>query len=200
MTTIKPVLHHVTFKTSRLQEMIDWYKAVVGVTVNFQDANNAWTSNDSANHRIAFLSVPELHDDPLKPEHNGMHHTAFEYASFGDLMSSYARMRDSAIMPAFSLHHGLTISLYYRDPEGNFVELQSDCFGDWTASTKWMQTSDDFRSNPIGTFFDPELVYQAQEKGETFEALSPRMRAGAFAPATMPDIGLPEPEKVTAGL
>lgn len=197
---IKPALHHVTFKTSRLQEMIDWYKAVVGVEVNFQDANNAWTSNDAANHRLAFLTVPELRDDPDKTDHNGMHHTAFEYDSFDDLMTSYARMRDISIPPAFSLHHGLTISLYYRDPEGNFVELQSDCFSDWATSTHWMQTSEDFRANPIGSFFDPELVYQAHEAGESFETLSPRMRAGDYAPATTPGIGLPEPEKVVAAL
>ena len=64
MAVIKPKLHHVTIKTSRLDEMVAWYKAVVGAEVNFQDANNAWMSNDAANHRIAFLSVPALSDDP----------------------------------------------------------------------------------------------------------------------------------------
>ena len=197
---IKPVLHHVTFKTSRIQEMVNWYKAVVGVQVNFQDANNAWTTNDMANHRLAFLTVPELTDDPAKIAHNGMHHTAFEYESFEDLMSSYARMRDIDITPAFSLHHGLTISLYYKDPEGNFVELQSDCFGSWEQSTRWMQTAEDFRTNPIGTFFDPELVYQAHQSGESFETLSPQMRDGHFRPTSLPNIGLPEPERVAIGL
>lgn len=57
---IKPALHHVTFKTSRLQEMIDWYHAVLGMDVQFRDAHAAWTTNDAANHRIAFLSVPGL--------------------------------------------------------------------------------------------------------------------------------------------
>ncbi len=57
---IKPAFHHVTIKTSRLQEMVDWYVTVVGAKVNFQDAHNAWTTNDEANHRIAFLSVPGL--------------------------------------------------------------------------------------------------------------------------------------------
>ena len=54
---IKPAFHHVTIKTSRLQEMVDWYGLVVGTKVTFQDANNAWTTNDAANHRVAFLSV-----------------------------------------------------------------------------------------------------------------------------------------------
>ena len=80
-------------------------------------------TNDAANHRVAFLSVPGLSDDADKIRHNGMHHLAFEYDGFADLMSSYDRMRKGGVEPAFCLDHGLTISLYYRDPEGNFVEL-----------------------------------------------------------------------------
>lgn len=191
MNVIKPAFHHVTIKTSRLQEMVDWYKALVGVEVNFQDANNAWTSNDEANHRIAFLSVPGLEDDADKTKHNGMHHSAFEYGSFDDLMSSYERLRGEDILPAFCLDHGLTISLYYRDPEGNYVELQSDNFGDWKRSTEFMRTSKDFQSNPIGTFFDPEKVCQAFRAGASFTTLQPAIRAGKFTPDTVPSIGLP---------
>ena len=81
-----------------------------------------------------------------------MHHSAFEYESFSDLMSSYARMRDEGIVPAFSFDHGITMSLYYKDPDGNFVELQSDNFGDWKRSTEWMRTSADSDPIPSGRF------------------------------------------------
>ncbi len=191
MSVIKPALHHVTFKTSRLQEMIDWYGVVVGARVQFQDANAAWLTNDGANHRVAFLSVPALEDDPQKTHHNGMHHSAFEYESFADLMSSYERLKTEGIVPAFSLDHGLTISLYYKDPEGNFVELQSDNFGDWRRSGEFIRTSPDFARNPIGTFFDPDKVSQAHSSGRPFETLQPAIRAGDFKPEVIPDIGLP---------
>ena len=191
MKTIKPALHHVTIKTSRLLEMVDWYKALVGVEVNFQDANNAWTTNDAANHRIAFLSVPGLEQDADKNKHTGMHHSAFEYDSFDDLMSTYERLKGESILPAFSLDHGLTISLYYKDPEGNFVELQSDNFGDWQQSSHFMRTSADFQSNPIGTFFDPEKVWKAHSGGEPFTTLQPAIRAGKYMPESLPPMGLP---------
>ena len=198
---IKPSLHHVTIKTSRLQEMVDWYTKVIGVTVTFQDEYNAWTTNDAANHRVAFLSVPQLTNDPDKTRHNGMHHSAFEYESFDDLMTSYARMKEEeGIEPTFSLHHGLTISIYYRDPEGNYVELQSDAFGDWAKSTEWMRTAEDFRANPIGTFFDPAKVLEAHRSGASFDTLSPAMRQGDYKPATIPNIGMPDPAEVAPGL
>ena len=190
---IKPKLHHVTIKTSRLDEMIEWYGLVIGAKVNFRDKVAAWTTNDDANHRIAFLAVPGLGDDGDKTKHNGMHHCAFEYDSFADLMSSYDRMRKAGVEPAFCLDHGLTISLYYKDPEGNFVELQSDNFGDWKLSAEFMRTSADFAANPIGTFFDPARVYEKFKSGTDFKALQKTIRQGAYLPASIPDIGLPTP-------
>jgi catechol 2,3-dioxygenase len=191
MDIIKPAFHHVTFKTTRLSEMVAWYGRVVGASPNFQDSGNAWTTNDEANHRVAFLSLPKMTDDPDKVRHSGMHHSAFEYASFADLMASYARLRGEGIEPAFCLDHGMTVSIYYKDPDGNFVELQSDTYGDWKKSSDWMRTSPDFASNPIGTFFDPAKVYAEHRAGQAFETLHDGMRSGQFLPATPPDIGLP---------
>ncbi len=191
MAVIKPSLHHVTMKTSRLDEMIAWYTLVIGAQVQFKDRNAAWMTNDDANHRIAFLAVPGLADDAEKTRHNGMHHCAFEYGSFADLMASFDRLRKAGLEPAFCLDHGLTISLYYRDPDGNFVELQSDNFADWKQSSEWMRTSPDFAANPIGTFFDPARVYDAFKAGADFRVLQKAVRAGAYLPERIPDIGLP---------
>lgn len=188
---IRPKLHHVTFKTTRLDEMIAWYETVIGAKVQFRDRSAAWTTNDEANHRIAFLAVPGLSDDEQKTRHNGMHHCAFEYDSFDALMASFDRLRKANIEPAFCLDHGMTISLYYKDPEGNFVELQSDVFGDWAKSGDFMRTSADFAANPIGTFFDPARVYDALKSGADFKTLQMSMRAGVYQPDQLPNIGLP---------
>lgn len=185
-----PVLHHVTFKTTRLQEMIDWYGVVVGMQVNFQDAVGAWMSNDAANHRIALLAVPGLIDDPEKRRRTGMHHSAFEYPTFEALFANYAHLRDRSITPAFALDHGLTTSIYYDDPDGNVVELQVDNFADWEKSAAWMRTAPEFRANPIGVFFDAERVHAAHLDGASFRDLRPKIFAGAFTPDPLPDLGI----------
>jgi len=191
MAAIKPTLHHVTMKTSHLDEMIAWYALVIGAKVQFRDQAAAWMTNDEANHRIGFLAVPGLSDDAEKVRHNGMHHCAFEYGSFADLMSSFDRLRAAGVLPAFCLDHGSTISLYYKDPEGNFVELQSDNFSDWKLSSEWMRTSADFAANPIGTFFDPARVYERFQSGADFKALQKTIRDGAYLPDSIPNLGLP---------
>jgi len=188
---VRPSLHHVTMKTSRLNEMVEWYALVIGAQVQFRNDVAAWTTNDEANHRIAFLAVPGLSDDDDKLSHNGMHHCAFEYGSFADLMSSFDRLRKAGVEPAFCLDHGLTISLYYKDPEGNYVELQSDNFSDWNRSSEYMRTSPVFAENPIGVFFDPGRVYETFQSGTDFETLRKAVFAGAYTPNPIPNIGLP---------
>src|SRR6201993_4618302 len=107
-TPVRPAFHHFNLKTTRLQELIDWYRVVVGAEVTFQDATGAWLTNDDANHRIALLAFPGFVDDPDKDTRTGMHHSAFEYASFDELNDSYVRLRDEGIVPAACLDHGMT--------------------------------------------------------------------------------------------
>jgi catechol 2,3-dioxygenase len=182
-TLIRPKIHHINLKTTRLPEMIDWYAEVVGTEVTFQDGTGAWLSNDEANHRIALLAFPGFVDDPEKETRTGMHHSAFEYASFEDLNSTYLRLRDTGIAPDVCLDHGMTLSYYYKDPDGNRLELQCDVFGDWATSAEWMRTSGVFRANPIGAFVDPARIADAAAAGETFEDIHRRAMAGEFAPS-----------------
>jgi catechol-2,3-dioxygenase len=191
---INPSLHHINIKTTRLQEMIDWYGVVVGAKVNFQFPVGAFLTNDRANHRIAMLAVPGLSDDPEKNTHTGLHHTAFEYESFEDLMSSYERLKGLGIEPQACLDHGLTTSLYYEDPDRNWVELQFDNFGDWAKSTEWIRTSEEFARDPIGTFFDPDAVLAAHRAGVPSEELRKDTRAGKYPPSKPPVLNIPAPE------
>jgi catechol 2,3-dioxygenase len=185
-TLIRPTFHHFNLKTTRLQELIDWYVTVVGAEVTFQDATGAWLTNDAANHRIALLCFPGFVDDPNRETRTGMHHSAFEYDSFADLNRTYLRLRDAGIEPDICVDHGMTLSYYYKDPDGNRVELQVDNFGDWQASKEWMRTSSDFRINPIGVFVDPARIADAAASGEPFAAIHRRAMAGELGPPQPP--------------
>lgn len=190
---IRPKLHHVNLKTTRLDAMIAWYGMVLGTEVNFQFPGGAFTTNDAANHRIAFLSVPGLSDDADKTSHSGLHHLAFEYDSFEDLMTSYARLRDNGLTPEVCLDHGVTTSLYYADPDDNLVELQVDNFQDWSASSDFMRRAQSFAENPIGQFFDPEAVNRDHRNGTPFDQIRAGVARGAYPPSKAPNLRLPAP-------
>ncbi|MGI8505911.1 MAG: VOC family protein [Solirubrobacteraceae bacterium] len=192
-TRVKPTLHHVNLKTTRLQEMIDWYGLVVGTTVTHQFEGGAWLSNDAANHRLALLSGPGLEDDPQKLQHAGIHHTAYEYGSMDDLLDTYARLKDHGIVPHACLDHGMTMSFYYVDPDGNSVELQCDEYGDWAKSKAFMRSSPEFAADPIGVNLDPELVLAARAAGARPDELHRRAYSGEFTPQEPLDLRLPQP-------
>lgn len=189
--TIRPILHHINLKTSRLQEMIEWYGTVVGMKSNYTFPGGAWLTNDEANHRLALLVSPQLRDDPDKLTHNGFHHSAFEFPTMGDLLDTYSRLKKLGIEPHASLDHGLTTSFYYEDPDGNSVELQADNFGSWEESSEWMRTSPEFVANPIGMPVDPAQMVAAREAGASFAELHQRAYSGEFQPSYPQDLHVP---------
>jgi catechol 2,3-dioxygenase len=184
----RPVFHHINLKTTRLDAMIAWYRDVVGLEVVFRNNIVAFTSNDDANHRIAFITSPLLRDDDERAVHTGMHHVAFEYESPDDLLDTWRRLRDELkLSPHMALDHGMTLSFYYVDPDGNSVELQADWFPSWQESQDWMRTSADFRADPVGKFVEPEKLFAARAAGATAADLHRRAYAGEFPPASPPD-------------
>jgi catechol-2,3-dioxygenase len=189
-TAAAPTLHHVSIKTTQLETMIEWYAQVAGFRVMHKFEGGAWLTNDAANHRLGLLCSPRLSDDSEKLLRTGMHHTAFEFATLDDLLDNYVRLKGEGILPHAALDHGMTISLYYVDPDGNSVELQADAFGDWAQSSEFL-TTDSFTTNPIGTTFDPDRLVSAREAGADAAELHRRAYAGEFATSAPLDLRFP---------
>jgi len=67
------------------------------------------------------------------------------------------------ITPYWRIHHGITLSMYYRDPDGNRMEFQVDC-GTVEEANAYMQ-SDAFARNPAGVEIDPESLLAQYRNG-----------------------------------
>ena len=189
---IRPKFHHTTFATMKLDEMVEFYEKVAGLEPVFYSEHAAWLANDEANHRIALLALPGLKAPEDKSHTAGLHHTAFEYANFDQWLDNYLRLQAEGIVPFLNLDHGMTVSMYYQDPEGNGVEIQVDAFGDWAKGREWMWASEEFGENPIGVYFDPDKLVEARKAGLTFQEIHERCRDGEYEPAVKPEVFLPE--------
>jgi catechol 2,3-dioxygenase len=188
---VRPAFHHAFLKTTRLDEMKRWYGLVLGLEPNFEWADGAFMTNDDANHRLVLFSTPAVTEDADKVTHAGLHHLAYEYAGWEDLLRTYLRLKQNDIEPHASLDHGLTTSFYYLDPDGNSLELQYDNYGDWARSTEFMRTAPEFREDPIGKPIDPQLVVDAWQDGQTRDEIHARAYAGEMAPTEAFDIRIP---------
>jgi catechol-2,3-dioxygenase len=172
-------LHHVNLKVVKLDEMRAFYTSLLGIHPTVEVGPIGFYTYDAANHRLALLHDPAFTE--RVPGSAGMHHMAFEYNSIDDLMHTYQRLKRSDILPRFALDHGLTTSYYYQDPDGNYVEMQVDNFGDWARSSEWTRTAPEFVADPIGKVINPESYLAAWQAGASLAELHRRAYAGEFS-------------------
>jgi len=193
--TVHPKLQHYGLTTSNIDAMIEWYRKVLGITVNHRSeapggtqggapfSAVAFTSNDEANHRIVFFEIPGLAADPEKSRHARVQHVAFEYRTIDELLGSYVRLKRLGITPAFALDEGFQAAFYYTDPDGNLLEFNVNYYGnDWTA-TEHLKSAPPIAQRPQTAPIDPEKLVAARQAGASAWALHERSVAGEFAPA-----------------
>ncbi|GAA3311110.1 VOC family protein, partial [Streptomyces cinereospinus] len=167
-----PKFAHVVFQTSQPAEMRDWYCAVLDGHTVFQDDALCFITFDEEHHRVALITPPA----PLErksPTAAGAHHVAYTFDSLDDLLARYEKLQDSGILPAVSIAHGVTTSLYYRDPDGNFVEMQIDNFAEPDQATAYMH-GDEYRQDSVGPAFDPAAMLTARRAGASVDELTDR--------------------------
>lgn len=157
-------LAHIVFRTKKLDAMIAWYESVLGAHVVFRSDKIAFLTYDDEHHRIALIHSSDLVERPRNVHAVGFYHSAFTYTSLSELMHNYVRLKSAGIEPWRSILHGPTVSQYYRDPDGNDVELQVDAFESAEAATAWMNGKA-FEKNPIGEPFDPAEMIRRLEDG-----------------------------------
>jgi hypothetical protein len=115
-------------------------------------------SYDDEHHRFAFANLSLFQPDGTEIDRHGVvgvDHVAYTYASLYDLFETYAHLKETGITPYWCVHHGITISMYYADPDGNQMEFQVDCFDTNEDSNAFMY-GPGFTSNPIGVEFNPD--------------------------------------------
>ncbi|MEC3974469.1 VOC family protein [Amycolatopsis sp. H20-H5] len=167
-----PKFAHVVFQTSQAPQMRDWYCTVLDGHVVYEDDALTFVTFDEEHHRIALLNSP----NPLQrktPTTAAMHHVAYTFDSLDDLLGRYELLRDKGVTPAVSIAHGVTTSMYYQDPDGNFVEMQVDNFAEPVEATAYMN-GPEYAADSVGPAFDPEVMLVARRAGADVEELTAR--------------------------
>jgi catechol-2,3-dioxygenase len=183
MTT--PKFAHVVFQTSQLAAMRDWYCTLLDAHVVHEGGGLCFITFDDEHHRIAFISPPAQLGEK-SPRAAGMHHVAYTHESLDALLDRFTELEKKGISPQVPIQHGVTTSLYYQDPDRNWVEMQVDNFSTPSAATDYME-GPEYGADNVGVGFDPELMRAARANGASVEILTTR----AWALETSPD--LPNP-------
>src|SRR5258708_5312659 len=97
--TISPrKLAHVVLRTkSNLDAMVEWYCVVLGARIVFNAGRLVFLSYDDEHHRIAIAASEDLAEPPRRAAE--LDHIAFTYAHIDALLTTYARLKQAAVLP-----------------------------------------------------------------------------------------------------
>ncbi|KXH25852.1 glyoxalase/Bleomycin resistance protein/Dioxygenase superfamily protein [Colletotrichum simmondsii] len=156
---------HLGLRTRNPTTLVTFYKTLLNAHVVLQNDYISVLTWDKEHHRLAILHqtppstsssdtntalVTSTNPSPS----TGLDHIALKFASLKDLARMYHAGKAGGIEPHLCLDHGVTTSLYYRDPDGNQIETMIENYDNPEDVWKHMNSLDP--SNTRGVVFDPE--------------------------------------------
>jgi hypothetical protein len=112
---------------------------------------------------------------------------AYTFPDLESLLTKYEDLRKADIQPHVPVQHGPTTSIYYRDPDGNMVELQIDNFTTPEEATEYLR-GEELHADPFGPSFDPDAMLAALRAGTPESELLTRAWASTCPPRNVPEL------------
>ena len=121
---VKPKqLGHIVLRVRDIERSEQFYSDVLGLHVtNKRPGQMTFMSAvDESSHELALVPVG---DDAPGPEDSrvGLYHFAWQMDSFDDLKSLYADMNSKDVDIRGIGDHGISLGVYFFDPDGNEIE------------------------------------------------------------------------------
>jgi len=118
---------HVHLKVANLERAIEFYCGVLGfeLTQRYGPAA-AFVSAGGYHHHIGLNTWESRGGSPPPRGTTGLYHVAIRYPDRATLGDALRRLRDAGVPLEGASDHGVSESIYLRDPDGNGIELYRD--------------------------------------------------------------------------
>lgn len=113
---------HVVLKMRDLDKAKQFYGDVLGMQIAGEEDFGVFFRFGDYHHDIAVFKVGEDADLP-KQDQVGLAHVALVADSLQTVKEMYHRLKEHGIEVTGASDHGVTKSLYCKDPEGNEIEI-----------------------------------------------------------------------------
>lgn len=118
---------HVHLKVADLERAVAFYSGVLGLAVTQRfGPGAAFLAAGDYHHHIALNTWESRNGAPPPPGSTGLYHTAIVYPGRAELAAAVHRVLAAGIPLEGAADHGVSESIYLRDPDGNGVELYRD--------------------------------------------------------------------------
>lgn len=116
---------HVHLRVTDLERAVAFYRDVMGFELQTRMRGAAFLGAGGYHHHIG-LNTWDSAAGPAPKGHAGLFHAAFLYPTLDDLRTAARRVRDAGVDIYGHADHGVSIALYFDDPDGNGVEIYWD--------------------------------------------------------------------------
>lgn len=119
---------HVVLKVRDLEQSKKFYTETLGMRVikDVPQLRAVFLSfNGRDHHEIALFEIGAKAEAP-KPNQTGMLHVAFRMRTEDDLVAAYKELKEKGVPVSFTVNHGVSKSIYFRDPDDNELEVYLD--------------------------------------------------------------------------
>ena len=118
---------HIHLKVSDLERAIHFYSDVLGFPVTARyGAQAAFLGAGGYHHHIGLNTWHSKGTGPAPERAAGLYHTAFLFPDRASLGAALRRVLDHGTPLDGAADHGVSEAVYFRDPDGNGVELYRD--------------------------------------------------------------------------
>lgn len=172
----------VVLKTARYDALKAWYSRVFDTEPMFESERRATPGPGGMRQmclirpyaEFPFTETLVIFDFAELKQNDqtvsGMDHFQMQFGSIDDLFDRYEALAAHGIVPTRSANHGPSTSFYYRDPDGNRVELSVKNYATEAETLAFIQ-SEAFRRNPAGIDVDPAEYVGRYRDGVSLEEL-----------------------------
>ena len=117
-------LGHVNIYVRNAERAREWYTRVLGLhTYHFVPERAAFLSADlDQSHEVALMQVGEDAASQGRGQ-VGLNHMAWMVDSLDALKAAYQRLKDNDVKIEAISDHGISLGIYFRDPDGNGLEV-----------------------------------------------------------------------------
>ena len=177
--------HHVAFKTTNYEAMIDFYSRLFGCEPLYKSEELTFLAFDEEHHRVAIANTSVVFENlgfipktimriknwmnKTLPSIVGLDHISYKLNPIEKWFDFYHKAKEKGLKPYWTINHGWITGMYYKDPDGNLVEI---FFEHWRNKEEFKKNiSPDFSEEPIGTNMDIDVLYEMFKGGASFEQL-----------------------------
>ena len=135
---------HVVIKMRDLEAAKRFYRDILGMKITDErEGFGVFFRFQDYHHDIAVFQVAEDAEAPQKNQ-VGLAHIALVADSFDTVKAMYRRLKEHNVPIVRTVDHGITRSVYFKDPEGNELEIYCE-----VPEVHWSKVDTIIKADPI---------------------------------------------------